>query len=80
MFSCKELDEDGNKKYADRFIDGISFATWSANLIDVGDDLNISTMSRTLEDFQFPVLYSLSLADKIKVIKKSFSSNSTVQY
>ena len=80
VFSCNEIDENGNKKYADRFIDGISFATWSASLIDSGDDLSISTMNRTLEDFQFPMLYSMSLANKIKVIKKSFSSNSTVQY
>ena len=74
------VDSDGNKIYQTRFVDGISFATWSANLIDAGDDLEVSTMNRTLEDFQFPILYSMSLANKIKVIKKSFSNNSMVQY
>ena len=80
VFSSNEVDSFGNKKYTDKFIDGISFATWSDSLIDVGDDLDISTMNRTLEDFQFPSLYSPSLMNKIKVIKKSFSSNSMVQY
>lgn len=80
VFSSDEVDAFGKKKYQDRFIDGISFATWSASLIDAGDDMTISTMNRTLEDFQFPHLYSSSIIDKIKVIKKSFSNNSTVQY
>lgn len=80
VFTSSAEDDFGKKKYQDRFIDGISFATWSASLIDPGDDLTISTMNRTLEDFQFPHLYSQSVVDKIKVIKKSFSNNSTVQY
>ena len=80
VFSSNAVDDDGNKMYADRFIDGISFATWSASLIDPGDDLDISTMNRSLEDFQFPALYAISLSNKIKVIKKSFSSSSMVQY
>lgn len=80
VFSSSATDSFGNKAYQDRFVDGISFATWSASLIDAGDDLVVSTMNRTLEDFQFPHLYSLSVIDKIKVIKKSFSNNSTVQY
>ena len=80
VFSSEAEDAFGNKAYTDRFVDGISFATWSADLIDAGDDLEVSTMNRTLEDFQFPILYSMSLTNKIKVIKKSFSSNSTVQY
>ena len=49
-------------------------------MIDAGDDLVVSTINRTLEDFQFPHLYNASVIDKIKVIKKSFSNNSTVQY
>lgn len=80
IFKSDAVDAFGKKSYQDRFIDGISFATWSASLIDIGDDLVVSTMSRTLEDFQFPHLYRASIVDKIKVIKKSFSNNSTVQY
>lgn len=80
VFSCDELDDNGNKKYNDKYVDGLSFATWSNEVIDVGDDLVISTTNRTLEDFQFPKLYSTTIMDKIKVIKKSFSNNSTVQY
>lgn len=51
VFTSSVEDEFGKKKYQDRFIDGISFATWSASLIDPGDDLAVSTMNRTLEDF-----------------------------
>lgn len=80
VFSCAEVDENGQKKYKDRYIDGLSFATWSDTVIDAGDDLTISTMNRSLEDFQFPKLYNTSIVDHIKVIKKSFSNNSTVQY
>ena len=51
VFSSEYLDPFGNKAYTDRFVDGISFATWSASLIDSGDDLEVSTMNRSLEDF-----------------------------
>ena len=69
------------KKYLDRFVDGISFAAWSATLIDRGDDLTIGTGNRSLEVFQFPKLYHSSIVDKIIVIKRSFSNNSSiVQY
>lgn len=34
-----------------RIINGLSFATWTADLIDVGDDVEVSTVSRTLEVF-----------------------------
>lgn len=51
MFSSNAVDEYGQKKYKDRFVDGISFATWSSSMIDIGDDLEVSTMNRTLEDF-----------------------------
>lgn len=80
VFSSDVVDAMGNKRFQDRFVDGISFATWSSSVIDAGDDLVISTINRTLEDFQFPHLYNASVIDKIKVIKKSFSNNSTVQY
>lgn len=80
VFSSSELNEFGDKRYADIFIDGISFATWSSSIIDVGDDMSVSTINRTLEDFQFPHMYSNSIVNRIKIIKKSFSNNSTVQY
>jgi len=51
VFSSTAEDAFGKQKYQDRFVDGISFATWSASLIDSGDDLVVSTVNRTLEDF-----------------------------
>lgn len=51
VFSSEALDENGNKLYQDRFIDGISFASWSDGIIDLGDDLEIGTSNRKLEDF-----------------------------
>lgn len=80
VFKSEAVDSYGEKVYKDRYVDGISFATWSASLIDAGDDLVVGTTNRTLEDFQFPALYRTSIVDKIKVIKKSFSNNSMVQY
>lgn len=66
---------------ASRIINGISFATWTPSLIDLGDDLNVSSVSRTLEVFQFPKLYrSADLQSKIKVIRKSISSANSIQY
>ena len=32
-------------------MNGISFATWSANFIDSGDDLDVSSSSKSLEPF-----------------------------
>ena len=80
VFSSEDTDPETGQKYIDRFVDGISFATWSDTIIDPGDDLVIGTSNRSLEDFQFPSFYSNSLVDRIKIIKKSFSNNSTVQY
>lgn len=60
---------------------GLSFATWTSTFIDYGDDLEISTNSRSLETFQFPILYnSANIASKIKVIRKSVNNINTVQY
>lgn len=59
---------------------GISFATWSSSIIDIGDDLDVSTANRTLEAFQFPVLNDSNLINKIKVIKSSASNTNNVQY
>lgn len=64
-----------------RIVNGISFATWTPTVIDLGDDMDVSSVSRTLEAFQFPKLYrSADLQSKIKVIRKSISSVNTVQY
>ena len=64
-----------------RIIHGLSFATWTMDVIDVGDDMNVSSMSRTLEPFQFPVLYnSNDIASCIKVIRKSVSNINAIQY
>lgn len=66
---------------ASRIINGLSFATWSSRVIDAGDDLDVSSVSRTLEVFQFPTLYrSADLATKIKIIRKSISNVNAIQY
>lgn len=38
----------GRISYGSRAYDGISFASWSNGLIDVGDDLDITNTRRTL--------------------------------
>lgn len=63
-----------------RVFEGLCFATWSSGYIDVGDDLDVSNSSRQLEVFQFPALYTKSLTNKIKVIKKSINNSTRVQY
>ncbi len=60
---------------------GVAFATWTAQLIDIGDDLDVSTTSRSLESFQFPRLYkSGSIENKIKIIRKTIGNNTSIQY
>lgn len=60
---------------------GLSFATWTSSYIDKGDDLEISTLSKSLETFQFPKLYnSANIANKIKIIRKSINNINTIQY
>lgn len=62
-------------------ISGLSFATWTGSLLDIGEDLTVSPSMRSLEPFQFPALYrSASLVEKIKVIRKSISTTNTIQY
>lgn len=58
--------------------DGLNFATWSADYVDVGDDLDASNIMKTLEPFQFPYLISESLTRKIKIIKKSISNTDQI--
>ena len=70
-----------NDEGESRIINGLSFATWTTDIIDSGDDMEVSSISRTLEVFQFPVLYrKADLASKIKVIRKSISSVNSIQY
>ena len=62
---------------------GLSFASWSAKYIERGDDLDVSNSSRTLEEFQFPVLAytdKTQLLNKIVIIKKSLSNINTIKY
>lgn len=69
------------KDGSSRILNGISFATWTSTIIDVGDDLDISNATRTLEVFQFPKLYrSNDIRSKIKVIRKSISNVNSIQY
>lgn len=63
-----------------RVFEGISFATWSKQLIDVGDDLEVSNSSRSLEKFQYPLFFDANLQKRIKVIKKSINSGLRIQY
>lgn len=66
---------------AKRIMNGISFATWSADFIDSGDDLDVSSSSKSLEPFQFPKLYNAAnIVNKIKVIRKAINNVNTVQY
>ena len=60
-----------------RIVNGLSFASWS-DFIDAGDDLDVSTISRKLLDFQFPEFDKSSV--KITVIKKSIANTYKVQY
>lgn len=71
-----------NTKTSDkRIMNGIAFATWSENFIDLGDDLDISSSSKALEPFQFPKLYnSINIVNKIKIIRKAINNVNTVQY
>lgn len=62
---------------------GLSFASWSAKYIERGDDIDVSNSSRTLEEFQFPVLVytdKTQLLNKIVIIKKSLSNINTIKY
>ena len=70
----------GGMTYGSRAYDGLSFASWSKGLIDLGDDLNISNTRRTLEKFQFPTLLNYeSLGQKIKIIKKQLNNTQYIK-
>lgn len=57
---------------------GLSFATWTNDVISIGDDLDVITSARVLEKFQFPVLHSMNLDNKIKIITSN--QNITLKY
>lgn len=62
---------------------GLSFATWSSDYVEPGDDLDIGNQSRSLEEFQYPVLKYKSIneiSSKIVVIKKSLVNINTIKY
>ena len=60
---------------------GLCVATWTNELIDIGDDLDISNNSRSLEAFQFPKLYKdVNLKSKIQVIRKTTNNINVIQY
>lgn len=60
-------------------VDGLSFATWSAKLVDLGDDLQVSTGNRTLQEFQYPVLYDTNIAEKVKIVKQTINAGTYMQ-
>ena len=63
-----------------RAVNGICFATWSGDFIDTGDDMAVSTISPSLEPFQFPKLYNTDVASLVKVIRPSIKSINQIQY
>lgn len=77
---------DPNNKNNVVIRNGISFASWTANseLIDVGDDLEVSSSSRTLEKFQIPVMHESKnlnkIMSRIKIIKRSSVGINHIQY
>lgn len=73
-------EDDSEEHQIPIYKEGISFATWSSDYIDTGDDLEVSNSMRKLEDFQFPILFDTDIANKIKVIKKSLNASNNVQY
>ena len=71
----------GGISYGSRVYDGLSFASWSKGFIDLGDDLNISNNTLTLEKFQFPVLFNVGdLNKKIKIIKKQLNNTHYIKF
>ena len=67
----------------ERAFDALSIATWTSdnNLIEAGDDLNVSNCLRQLEDFQFPVFSGkTTLMNRIKIIRKSLSNVNTIKF
>jgi hypothetical protein len=57
---------------------GLSFASWTNDIVKPTDDLDITTSHRQLEYFQFPVLHNKDFDNKIKVITSN--QNVTLKY
>ena len=64
----------------ERIFPGIAFASWTTDFIDIGDDADVTTVSKSLEPFQFPKLLTKSIQNSIKIIRKSIGSMNLVQY
>lgn len=64
----------------ERIYPGISFASWTTQYIDIGDDADVTSVTKTLEPFQFPSFHSTYLDSQIKIIRKSIGQLNTVQY
>ena len=64
---------------AARIVNGLSFASWSGSMLDYGDDIHVSNISRQLEDFQFPVMSAIE-PSQIKIIKKQLTNINTIKY
>lgn len=64
-----------------KIVNGLSFASWSADYVDRGEDLDISNVTKTLELFQFPKLYNgNNLESQIKVIRKTINNINITQF
>lgn len=74
------VSKDDPTALSPRIFNGISFATWSGSYVDIGDDLDVGNSTITLQPFQFPKLYTNSLANKIKIVKKSVNNINRIQY
>ena len=64
----------------ERIFPGISFASWTSDFIDIGDDAEVTTVTKSLESFQFPKWYSQNFDNNIKIIRKSVGQLNTVQF
>jgi hypothetical protein len=53
------------------YFNGLSFAMWTEDLVE-GKDIDLIKGTVTLKNFQFPVLYSSNLDNRIKVVSESF--------
>ena len=60
---------------------GLCFATWTTDFIELGADLEVSNISKSLNVFQYPTLYAKNdLAKRITIIKKAVSNSNLIQY
>jgi hypothetical protein len=62
---------NGDSNTNTQYFNGISFAMWTETLIS-GKDVDTLRGTVTLKKFQFPVLYTFSLENRIKIVSESF--------